>query len=995
MRKKTLSLLLLVTAMLLALPSQAQDFAKKAAHNKASKNLQVSLPTLKNSNVDSKRNASVQLESRKNRLSHELNVKSTPNPKRIAAATGEEVDENGIIITPGVGESKIYQRSGYTYNSGWKNQYGPIEIVECSDGTIYIKDILFPLSFDTWVKGTKNGNTITIPSGQVVYYISSYDYGLYVSAVEVDDEGYVNPIDDDITFTIDGNVISQDPDDVMYGCFWTDDNSWYSYLNTETVWTYYEEDPENVTITPPANLTTETWYIQGTTVSSSGSGNLDATVTLGFDGNNVYIQGIFSDFPNAWIKGTIEGSTVTFKDFQYQGIYNTTNNIYAIGYDVANGALTDFTMTYDATNQVFTNVNYLAANADLYQLVYLDLYDDFVIQKEKPVEILIDELPYLNEFETADEMKLFKVIDANDDGSTWTMSGGIAQYKWNGSNTADDWLMSVGIKLEAGKKYHFAIDTWAQSTNYPERIEILMGKTNDPGDLGTEVIPATDVTWASPQTLEKRGFTVSKTGYYYFGVHAISDADQYYLNADNFFIEEEKANDLAIAVSAPSTVKAGSSANITAIVQNKGNNAASGYTVTIKAGDKELLNETVSEELASLEMKEFTAELATTVCDEAIAIVAEVTYASDEDTRNNTAETQITILQSTVPSPENLVAEDKGSEGVDLSWEAPISESGKMTEDFEDTSVFPAFSLGGITATEHNGIFGEWKLYDSTGAEVWGFSDTEFDNMGAPHAWQVLDPEEAGLGTGYYPPSGSQCLLSVCPLTSEGVPADHWLISPLLTGEAQTISFQLRAITSQYGEESFEVLASSTDTDPASFSTVQSFDTDVVEWTEFTADLPAGTKYFAIRHTSDDIFGILIDDITYEKGALTPTAYNIYYDGELIGTVDGDATTYTVGSDEISTGEHTFGVSAVYEEGDESKPATATVTIGGSFLPGDVNHDGQVNITDVTLTVNFILSGATNNFYWDEANLNGDTDVNITDVTAMVNLILTQQNSNN
>ena len=57
-------------------------------------------------------------------------------------------------------------------------------------------------------------------------------------------------------------------------------------------------------------------------------------------------------------------------------------------------------------------------------------------------------------------------------------------------------------------------------------------------------------------------------------------------------------------------------------------------------------------------------------------------------------------------------------------------------------------------------------------------------------------------------------------------------------------------------------------------------------------------------------------------------------------------------------------------------------------MPGDVNADGDVNITDVALTVNHILGTSSGPFKVASADVNDDLDVNITDVVAMVNYIL-------
>ena len=57
--------------------------------------------------------------------------------------------------------------------------------------------------------------------------------------------------------------------------------------------------------------------------------------------------------------------------------------------------------------------------------------------------------------------------------------------------------------------------------------------------------------------------------------------------------------------------------------------------------------------------------------------------------------------------------------------------------------------------------------------------------------------------------------------------------------------------------------------------------------------------------------------------------------------------------------------------------------------PGDVNGNGEVNVTDVTALVNIIL-GSTTDYDMLNVDVNGDGEVNVTDVTALVNIILGQ-----
>lgn len=68
--------------------------------------------------------------------------------------------------------------------------------------------------------------------------------------------------------------------------------------------------------------------------------------------------------------------------------------------------------------------------------------------------------------------------------------------------------------------------------------------------------------------------------------------------------------------------------------------------------------------------------------------------------------------------------------------------------------------------------------------------------------------------------------------------------------------------------------------------------------------------------------------------------------------------------------------------------------VADSILLGDANGDGAVNIADVTVTVDYVLTGDSSFIKLENANVNGDftedgtPDVNITDVTLIVNLIL-------
>src|SRR5690554_4305922 len=98
-----------------------------------------------------------------------------------------------------------------------------------------------------------------------------------------------------------------------------------------------------------------------------------------------------------------------------------------------------------------------------------------------------------------------------------------------------------------------------------------------------------------------------------------------------------------------------------------------------------------------------------------------------------------------------------------------------------------------------------------------------------------------------------------------------WLISPQITlgDSGNTVSFWAKSYTTQYGNERFRVLVSTTDTNIGSFTAittgnyVQAASTD---WTEFSYTLPADYNnqpvYIAIECVSFDSFIFMVDDFS-------------------------------------------------------------------------------------------------------------------------------------
>ena len=174
-------------------------------------------------------------------------------------------------------------------------------------------------------------------------------------------------------------------------------------------------------------------------------------------------------------------------------------------------------------------------------------------------------------------------------------------------------------------------------------------------------------------------------------------------------------------------------------------------------------------------------------------------------------------------------------------------------------------------------------------------------------------------------------MMAQCPVASytEAPASDDWLISPELSGVAQTISFYgMQASTIDqgsstfYGFESFDIMVSYTDNNIESFQKIDEGKISSDNWEKFSFDLPEGAKYFAIRHKSVDVFALFIDDVAYITGGAEIASYNVYVDEVLYQNV-----TDTSIDLDIPVGDHKVSVTIVYANGVESAPVSVNTTI--------------------------------------------------------------------
>lgn len=113
-------------------------------------------------------------------------------------------------------------------------------------------------------------------------------------------------------------------------------------------------------VEPPLGKEAEEWYItDGHFVMKDEEGNqidaADQWLSIGviIDGNDIYIQGLPYYFDEAWVKGTISGSTVTIPSGQFVG-EDSYGEEYIVGFNLETESIADIVFAYDSDKGTLT-----------------------------------------------------------------------------------------------------------------------------------------------------------------------------------------------------------------------------------------------------------------------------------------------------------------------------------------------------------------------------------------------------------------------------------------------------------------------------------------------------------------------------------------------------------------------------------------------------------------------------------------------------------------
>ena len=279
-----------------------------------------------------------------------------------------------IISEQPEGTKKVYSRSGSAYMA---TMFGVSEtsvegavgsVVFGADDKVYIKNIISQANgLNAWVVGTISGSTITIQLPQTVYAFLDEGYNLEAAKMSYDAENQTYVKSADQTVKLNYNVETGDittpagklttGEDII-GLMYDDDLSWAGYGDWNIAMTAVTDE----LVEAPAGLTTEQYAL-------TANGYEGSLVQVGFNGDDVYVQGIDHNLPETWVKGTVSGNKVTFKRGQYVGadevagyhqylmsatVTQEWDDWYEEYYDVYTLADTDIEFTYDAETKTLS-----------------------------------------------------------------------------------------------------------------------------------------------------------------------------------------------------------------------------------------------------------------------------------------------------------------------------------------------------------------------------------------------------------------------------------------------------------------------------------------------------------------------------------------------------------------------------------------------------------------------------------------------------------------
>lgn len=263
---------------------------------------------------------------------------------QVATAASIDISPDKVVTTlPAGAESSNYLCDATLFRQ-WGSDNIKTEPTQASLSTIaeagdkvYIGHLLDGVT-EGYVVGTKVGNTVTVALPQVVLNGEEYLAIMCMEPKTVQEtvEGY--------TYNRLTYVISEGPQEIVYsfenGKITQSNSAEFGFVNAEGTWNGYGETGQTYTpfngelVVAPADAEDFQLALQyKEPMDVRGNPYLYKILTARKKGNEIYIQGLSYQYPESWIKGTIDNDKVTFESGQFLGIGNYSIEYFSAGID--------------------------------------------------------------------------------------------------------------------------------------------------------------------------------------------------------------------------------------------------------------------------------------------------------------------------------------------------------------------------------------------------------------------------------------------------------------------------------------------------------------------------------------------------------------------------------------------------------------------------------------------------------------------------------------
>lgn len=370
--------------------------------------------------------------------------------------------------------------------------------------------------------------------------------------------------------SLEGDILITAPSTTIAGnTLNADDLSLVIELNGEEI--YNEEITPAQEIILPSEFKEGKNIVRTYAVNSAGRG--DDTFVKKYAGHDTPLP-----VTNLEVEINDEGLATLTWNAPTGGVNNGYVDLTALTYKIER---LDEVIATDITSTSYTDQ--LPEGIGKYKWTVYAVYNDKKSEPTHSEEILFGDafvLPYEQSFNHDGCIDYYTIVDNNNDNKTWSYdpSRSALKYTYHTNNQGDDYAITPPIRLTNEKMISIEINAYSYTLQYSERIEITLGKSPNPAEHKA-IMSNTDITWNKPQTIRTL-FSVEEEGIYYIGLHATSNADQYYLLVTDIKVTESSNLDAPKAIENVTATPGANGALTAALIFTAPTESLKGETLT-------------------------------------------------------------------------------------------------------------------------------------------------------------------------------------------------------------------------------------------------------------------------------------------------------------------------------------------------------------------------------------------------------------------------------